>query len=80
MRDLDIYSSNIQFTVDGNLKLDVGEIILINDFLYDNNSKVEQFFGLWMISKVRHSFKDQLFKTNIICTRTTFLENLAIKK
>jgi hypothetical protein len=41
---------------------------------------LEQFFREWLITKVRHSFKDQLFKTNIICTRTTFLEKLAIKK
>lgn len=78
MRDLDIFSSNIQFTVDGNLKLDVGEIISVEE-IYSDKSKSEQFFGLWMISKVRHSFKDQLFKTNIICTRTTFLENLTTK-
>jgi hypothetical protein len=76
---LDLYSSSVQFTVDGNLKLDVGEIIMIQE-MQNDPSKSEQFFGLWMISKVRHSFKDQLFKTNIICTRTTFLENLAIKK
>lgn len=75
MRDLDIHSSNIQFTVEGNLKLDVGEIIIIGDVL-NNTSKKEQFFGTWMISKVRHSFKDQLFKTNIICTRVTYLKNL----
>lgn len=79
LRDLDLYSSSVQFTVDGNLKLDVGEIIMIQE-MQNDPSKSEQFFGLWMISKVRHSFKDQLFKTNIICTRTTFLENLAIKK
>jgi hypothetical protein len=58
---------------------DLQEIIMIQE-MQNDPSKSEQFFGLWMISKVRHSFKDQLFKTNIICTRTTFLENLAIKK
>ena len=78
MRDLDLYSSSIQFTVDGNLKLDVGEMIEFSEMVQDT-AKKEQFYGFWLISKVRHSFKDQLFKTNIVCTRITFLEHKALK-
>ena len=43
MRDLDLYSSSIQFTVDGNLKLDVGEMIEFSEMVQDT-AKKEQFY------------------------------------
>jgi hypothetical protein len=77
-RNLDLYSSNLQFTVTGNLELDVGYIIKIDESR-SGNEKIEQFNGLWMISKVLHTFSDQIFKTNVILSRVTYTKNLVNK-
>lgn len=74
-RNLDLYSSNLQFTVTGDLELDVGYIIKIDETV-SGNEKIEQFSGLWMISKVLHTFSDQIYKTNIIVSRVSYIKNL----
>lgn len=74
-RNLDLYSSNLQFTVIGDLELDVGLMINIDE-TRSGNEKIEQFSGIWMISKILHTFSDQLFKTNIIATRVSYKKNL----
>lgn len=74
-RNLDLYSSNLQFTVLGDLELDVGYMIKIDE-TRGGNQKIEQFSGMWMISKILHTFSDQLFKTNIIVSRVSYKKNL----
>lgn len=68
MRNLELYSSNIQFTVDGDLRFDVGQVINIYE-KGQNDSKVEQFNGRWLICKLRHSFRNKEYRTNMICCR-----------
>jgi len=71
LRNLELFSSNIQFTVDGDLNLDVGQVINVKE-ISDSGGKVEMFNGKWMIIKVRHSFRNKEFKTNLICSRTYY--------
>lgn len=74
-RNLDLYSSNLQFTVLGDLELDVGLMINIDE-TRGGNQKIEQFSGVWMISKILHTFSDQMFKTNMIVSRVSYKKNL----
>lgn len=74
-RNLDLYSSNLQFTVLGDLELDVGLMINIDE-TRGGNQKIEQFSGVWMISKILHTFSDQIFKTNMIVSRVSYKKNL----
>lgn len=70
LRELELFSSNLQFSIDGDLNLDVGHVITIREA--DDKSKMEMFNGKWMIVKIRHSFRNKEFKTNIICSRTYY--------
>jgi hypothetical protein len=76
-RNLDLYSSNLQFTVLGDLELDVGYMINIDE-TRGGNQKIEQFSGVWMISKILHTFSDQVFKTNMIVSRVSYKKNLTM--
>lgn len=70
MKSLELFSSNLQFSVDGNLDLDVGHVINITQ--NDDKHKQEMFHGKWMIVKIRHSFRNKEYKSNIICSRTYY--------
>lgn len=68
MRSLELHSSNIQFSVDGDLRFDVGQVISVYE-RGANDSKIEQFNGRWLICKIRHSFRNKQYRTNMICCR-----------
>jgi hypothetical protein len=70
LRELELFSSNIQFSIDGDLNLDVGHVISIRET--DAYEKREMFNGKWMVVKVRHSFRNKEYKTNLICSRTYY--------
>ena len=68
MKNLELYSSNLQFSIDGDLRFDVGQVIAVNEpGVYD--SKIEQFHGRWLVCKVRHSFRNKQYRVNMICCR-----------
>jgi len=75
LKHLELFSSNIQFTVDGDLNLDVGQVITVKE-VSDSGGKTEMFNGKWLIIKIRHSFRNKEYKTNIICARTFFTKAL----
>lgn len=68
MKNLELYSSNVQFTIDGDLRFDIGQVINVYE-KGENDSEVEQFNGRWLISKIRHSFRNKEYKVNMICSR-----------
>ena len=68
MKNLELYSSNIQFTTDGDLRFDVGQVVSIYE-KGQNDAKIEQFNGRWVICKIRHSFRNKQYRTNLICCR-----------
>lgn len=70
LTELELFSSNIQFTVDGDLNLDVGHILNIKEDSVKH--KMEMFHGHWMVVKVRHSFRNKEYKMNVICSRTYY--------
>ena len=71
LKHLELFSSNIQFTVDGDLNLDVGHVINVKE-VSDSGGKTEMFNGKWLIIKIRHSFRNKEYKTNVICARTYY--------
>lgn len=70
-KNLDLLTSLISFTVNGNIEIDVGSIIKIQEDYYD---KMEQFNGKWLILEVQHSFIDQVFKSHLKCCRVTYMK------
>jgi len=68
MRNLELYSSNLQFSLDGDMGFDVGQVLSIYE-KGQNDSKVEQFNGRWLVYKVQHSFKNKLYRTNLVLCR-----------
>ena len=72
MRQLELYSSNLIVTIDqGDLELDVGQVISITD-KGTEDSQIEQFFGNWLITKIQHSFKNQKYECHLVCSRRFF--------
>lgn len=71
LKHLELFSSNIQFSVDGDLNLDVGQVINVKE-VEDSGGKTEMFNGKWLIIKIRHSFRNKEYKTNLICARTYY--------
>ena len=71
LKHLELFSSNIQFSVDGDLNLDVGQVINVKE-VSDSGGKTEMFNGKWLIIKIRHSFRNKEYKTNIIYARTYY--------
>ena len=71
LKHLELFSSNIQFSIDGDLNLDIGQVISVNESS-DSGGKAEMFNGKWFIIKIRHSFRNKEYKTNIICSRTYY--------
>ena len=77
LRNLDLYSSNIKFVLEGNIFYDVGHVIEItsdsNKMSATNNAReCEMYDGLWMIINVKHTFTNKNFTTELICSRTYF--------
>lgn len=68
MRNLELYSSNLIFTVDGDLNLDVGQVITIYEE-GENDNKIEQFNGQWMIYKIQHSFRNKDYDCHLFLSR-----------
>ena len=68
MRNLELFSSNIMFTVDGDLTMDVGNVITINEDGTDKKT-IQQFSGRWMILKVVHSFANSKYQCHIVGSR-----------
>ena len=68
MRNLELYSSNMQFVIDGDLRFDIGQVILVYE-KGSNESKLEQFNGRWLVCKVKHTFRNGAYKTSLVCCR-----------
>lgn len=74
LRNLELYTSQIQFTVEGSLDIDVGQVINVAE-TGDLESRREQFGGKWLISKVKHSFRNKEYRVNIIGTRRFYQQS-----
>ena len=77
LKNLDLFSSNIKFVLEGNIFLDVGHVIEItsdsNKMAATNNAReCEMYDGLWMIIHVKHTFTNKNFTTELTCSRTYF--------
>lgn len=68
MRLLELFGSILRFTVFGNILLDVGQVIFINE-TGSEGSRVEQLHGRWVIIKIEHSWKNQEYHTHVVCSR-----------
>jgi hypothetical protein len=71
MRNLELFSSNIMFTVDGDLRMDIGNVIYVNEEGTDGRS-IQQFNGSWVVIKVVHSFANAKYLCHIVCARRYF--------
>ena len=77
LKNLDLFSSNIKFIVEGNIFYDVGHVIEItsdsNKMTATNNAReCEMYDGLWMIINVKHIFVNKNFTTELTCSRTYY--------
>ena len=77
LKNLDLFSSNIKFVIEGNIFYDVGHVIEItsdsNQMKSSNNQReCEMYDGLWMIINVKHTFTNKNFTTVLTCSRTYF--------
>lgn len=77
LKNLDLFSSNIKFIVEGNIFYDVGHVIEItsdnNKMKASNNAReCEMYDGFWLIINVKHIFTNKNFTTELTCSRTYY--------
>ena len=64
---LSTFSDTIQFKTMGNLKRDVGELILID---CENDNLKNRFYCFWLIQRIYHKFEGGQYTNEIIAVRT----------
>jgi len=71
LKNLELFSSNLQFMVDGNIQLDVGHVIKVQE---ENAKglKSAAFEGKWLVTKIKHTFANKLYKMDVIGSRTYY--------
>lgn len=75
LKDLELYSSCFDFYLEGDLTFDIGQSININE-RGKNDSTIEEFNGNWLITKIRHSFRNKDYRMHVICSRRFYQQHV----
>jgi hypothetical protein len=71
MRSLELHTSNLNFYIDGNMELDVGQIVNVSETGV-SDATISQFHGRWLIKSISHTFGDQQYYSNLTLCRRFF--------